>query len=146
MIFILFLLYTVDSFQLYRDNASLSRKIVKNVQGNFLLYAKSKTLQQSESKMLTENKIQEEEALKQQLQSLTEIGALIKVQQQVIIDALQTFKTKRELQRKEEAQRAATIEKQKHLAHSKQQQKEEQIRFRGTGWNANFTKLALKIF
>jgi hypothetical protein len=120
-----------------------------------MLYAKSKTHQQSESKMLSENKILEEEALKQQLQSLTEIGALIKVQQQVIIDALQTFETKRKLQRKEEAQRAATIEKQKHLAHFKQQLKEEliqlirtteeYIRFRGTGWDANF-KTSLKDF
>jgi hypothetical protein len=56
MIFLLLLLCTVNSFQIYSDNTLLSRKIVTNVKNIFVLNAKSKTLQQSETKKSSENK------------------------------------------------------------------------------------------
>jgi hypothetical protein len=91
--------------------------------------------------------IEEEEALKQQLQSLSEISDELKAQQQLVTDALQTFETKRELQRQEVAQKAAAVEKQRQVVIAQQQQQEmrrlfkidkERIRARGTGWDINF--------
>jgi hypothetical protein len=89
----------------------------------------------------------EEDALRQQLQSLSEMSAEIKAQEQLVTDALQTFEVKRELQRRE-----AELEKetQHTLLHIKQERNEasklvqietKRIQRRGTGWNANFKNI-----
>jgi hypothetical protein len=93
--------------------------------------------------------IDEEEALKEQLESLSEISDGIKAQQKLISDALQILDIRRELQEKnllllkEDEAKVAERNRQTFL---KQQRRNSyianaRIQFRGTRWGGSFEKI-----